>query len=353
MKRNMCIITLVLSSFMVLVAQESNQNLSSFDYSSSIEVKKKAKLNDSPYAIFGDNTTVLKTDHEQKKDHSLKIPIIENSIERGVFELDFETGIASIFDMNRDLIVEQKLSQDQLARFMTMDPHAEKYYSNSPYGYVNNNPLRFIDPDGRDWIENSKNGNVEWRKDINQDNVPKGYNYIGTEYQGITIKMPDPKNYQTSKGHYSSQEIEIGYKDPNTGKHSSYNWVQTVERDDQSKFIDPLKNNGNRPFYQDKAWNEQSLNVGGYDVIFQDNPNENQSDGFFKAELSLIGNTPDAILSGNKYYAPNSGIQGQKIYNPIITLNWGFSVKGGSIDTFPVRVVQPSSFQMRAIGTIR
>lgn len=149
MKRNMCIITLVLSSFMVLVAQESNQNLSSFDYSSSIEVKKKAKLNDSPYAIFGDNTTVLKTDHEQKKDHSLKIPIIENSIERGVFELDFETGIASIFDMNRDLIVEQKLSQDQLARFMTMDPMSEKYYSISPYAYVANNPLRFIDPDGR------------------------------------------------------------------------------------------------------------------------------------------------------------------------------------------------------------
>lgn len=142
---------------MVLIAQESNQSLSSFDYSSSIEVKKKAKLNDSPYAIFGDNTTVLKTDHEQKKDHSLKIPIVENGIEQGVFELDFETGIASIFDMNRDLIVEQKLSQDQLGRFLTMDPLTEKKPWLSPYQYSRNNPLRFIDPDGRDeWDINEK-----------------------------------------------------------------------------------------------------------------------------------------------------------------------------------------------------
>ena len=34
-------------------------------------------------------------------------------------------------------------------RFTTMDPLAEKYYSISPYIYVANNPLKFMDPDGR------------------------------------------------------------------------------------------------------------------------------------------------------------------------------------------------------------
>lgn len=37
-----------------------------------------------------------------------------------------------------------------LGRFSTMNPLAEKYYSCSLYVYVMNNPLRFIDPNGKD-----------------------------------------------------------------------------------------------------------------------------------------------------------------------------------------------------------
>ncbi|WP_333698550.1 RHS repeat domain-containing protein [Bacteroides congonensis] len=36
-----------------------------------------------------------------------------------------------------------------LGRFMTMDPMAEKYYSWSPYAYCLNNPLKYIDPNGK------------------------------------------------------------------------------------------------------------------------------------------------------------------------------------------------------------
>ncbi len=34
-------------------------------------------------------------------------------------------------------------------RFTTMDPLAEKYYSTSPYAYCVNDPVRFVDPDGK------------------------------------------------------------------------------------------------------------------------------------------------------------------------------------------------------------
>jgi hypothetical protein len=38
------------------------------------------------------------------------------------------------------------------SRWLSRDPLAEKYYWNSPYVYCNNNPVKYIDPDGRDGI---------------------------------------------------------------------------------------------------------------------------------------------------------------------------------------------------------
>ncbi len=40
----------------------------------------------------------------------------------------------------------------RIARFWSVDPHASKYPSISPYASVNNNPIIYIDPDGRDYI---------------------------------------------------------------------------------------------------------------------------------------------------------------------------------------------------------
>jgi RHS repeat-associated protein len=42
-----------------------------------------------------------------------------------------------------------------VARFTTVDPMAEKYYSISPYAYVGNNPMRLIDPTGMIWDDSN------------------------------------------------------------------------------------------------------------------------------------------------------------------------------------------------------
>jgi RHS repeat-associated protein len=44
------------------------------------------------------------------------------------------------------------VSNSEIPMFTTQDPLAEKYYSWSPYLYCFNNPLKYVDPDGRDGI---------------------------------------------------------------------------------------------------------------------------------------------------------------------------------------------------------
>jgi len=66
---------------------------------------------------------------------------------------------------------------DNLARFRTVsdgsgftgvDLLCEKYYSISPYSYCAGNPVNRVDPDGRDWFVNNKNGNVIFLRGVHE-----------------------------------------------------------------------------------------------------------------------------------------------------------------------------------------
>jgi len=67
----------------------------------------------------------------------------------------------------------------QLGRFTTVDPHAENYYSWSPYHYAANNPLIIIDPNGRDWYTSIDGSAIMWRK--GSEDI-EGYKNIGANY---------------------------------------------------------------------------------------------------------------------------------------------------------------------------
>ncbi|SHE86096.1 RHS repeat-associated core domain-containing protein [Flavobacterium fontis] len=101
-------------------------------------------------------------------------------------ELDEETGL---------YYYGARYYNPKVSIWLSVDPHAERYPSWSPYNFVFNNPLIFIDPDGRDPIY-GKNfwGNV---KLIGDDGKTDGKSYLvrGDVKKDVKAATKEGQNY--------------------------------------------------------------------------------------------------------------------------------------------------------------
>ncbi len=96
-------------------------------------------------------------------------------------------------------------------QWSTIDPMCEKYYDVSPYVYCKNNPVRFIDPDGR------KPGDIFTSVDDAAVNFGRIYNYHSIvdkgEYAGVLYR------FKNEDGNYSYTYAVSGKQSPSSCKY--------------------------------------------------------------------------------------------------------------------------------------
>jgi RHS repeat-associated protein len=95
-------------------------------------------------------------------------------------------------------------------RFLTIDPLAEKYPWISPYAYCMNNPVRYIDPDGRDiWEINEMGEIIKRMKDKMEDAFYMVAKDAGGKYQRtFTTDADGNKNYNSISFEYGTVESQ-------------------------------------------------------------------------------------------------------------------------------------------------
>ena len=65
--------------------------------------------------------------------------------------------------------------------WLSVDPMADKYPSISPYAYCAWNPVRLVDPDGRDVWELTENGELVWKEWSKSEKIQMGTHSITNE----------------------------------------------------------------------------------------------------------------------------------------------------------------------------
>jgi hypothetical protein len=196
---------------------------------------------------------------EQQKRHRQGKPLL--TLSNGQFaEIHTEKDKVqignAIFDTKVGEVVgfveEDSVSESLAGRFLSIDPLASKYPDIAPYAFVMNNPIRYLDPDGRIVVD--ANGNIIATK--KGDDERAGYREVAESGQIVNGKLQvielvasfDILNIYTDAGNAIRVERFNGYKrrislyDTETGKLND-SYTATLKEGDMSIIREVDENN--------------------------------------------------------------------------------------------------------------
>lgn len=124
-----------------------------------------------PFAIYGYEPAMATLSNGRFDEFHDKDRIVEIGF------VKFDTKTNKIVGLIKLDTLNSVMDVQTVSRFISIDPHAERYYSISPYAYCNNNPVNYVDLDGKDWYRHNKNGNYHWQE--GHDEL-EGYTNVGS-----------------------------------------------------------------------------------------------------------------------------------------------------------------------------
>jgi hypothetical protein len=161
--------------------------------------------NSNPYEIFGHISTVK---YETPATELLYIKNKDTSSEIKAMAFDIEKNKVRLLGLNDTLIQEVRIEANQILRWLSVDPHADKYPNLSPYNFVGNMPIRAIDPDGRDiyilfYTSGNKRGDEMFRASAltRQRDIEKGSGFDPSKDKVVVLAVQDLASIQNQVHH--------------------------------------------------------------------------------------------------------------------------------------------------------
>lgn len=130
-----------------------------------------------PFAVYGYHPKMATLSNGRFDEYHDKDRIVE------IGTVKFDTKTDKIVGLVEPDTLNSAMDVQTVSRFISIDPHAERYYSISPYAYCNNNPVNYIDPSGMDWYQHNETGNYYWQE--GHDEL-ENYTNIGSS---VSIQM--------------------------------------------------------------------------------------------------------------------------------------------------------------------
>lgn len=150
-----------------------------------------------------------------------------------------------------------------IARWSTVDPLAESYYSWSPYCYVMNNPLKYIDPTGM-WVDNYI---------VGEDGVLKTIEDTGDDNHKLFIEDSNGNRNQVSFHDTENDSKNLSLAQPGDKilyslSSSNINWmtdnsdVEPMAFSERKEFTENESTSGKLDYAQEYFW--EAFDIGSY-----------------------------------------------------------------------------------------